>query len=87
MISFHVFSVVKNPPANAAHASLIPGLERSPGGGHDNLFSYSCLGNSMDRGPLWAVVHWVSRVGYNLQLKVVPSLEELSHVEGQEGRW
>ena len=30
-------SVVKNPPANAGdtgHAGLIPGLERSPGGGN-----------------------------------------------------
>ena len=29
---------------------LISGSERSPGGGHDNLLQYSCLGNSMDRG-------------------------------------
>ena len=29
---------------------LIYGSERSPGGGHDNLLQYSCLGNSKDRG-------------------------------------
>ena len=45
--------VVKNPPANAGdvrNADLIPGLERSPGGGHGNPLQYSCLENRMDRG-------------------------------------
>ena len=37
-------------------AGLIPGLGRSPGGGHDNLFQYSCLGNLMVRGDSWATV-------------------------------
>ena len=27
----------------------IPGLKRSPGGGHGNPLQYPCLGNSMDR--------------------------------------
>ena len=27
-------------------AGSIPGLERSPGGGHGNPLQYSCLGNS-----------------------------------------
>ena len=43
-------SVVKNLPANAGDAGLIPGLERTPGEGNDNPLQYSCLGNSMDRG-------------------------------------
>ena len=29
---------------------LIPGLGRSPGGGHGNPLQYSCLENPMDRG-------------------------------------
>jgi len=29
---------------------LIPGWERSPGGGQDNPLQYSGLGNPMDRG-------------------------------------
>ena len=40
--------VVKNPPANARDirdAGLIPGLGRSPGGGHGNPLQYSCLEN------------------------------------------
>ena len=31
-------------------AGLIPGSERSPGGGHNNPLQYSCLENPMDRG-------------------------------------
>ena len=52
-------SVVKNPPANAADLrdlASIPGLGRSPEGGHSNLLHYSCLENRMDRGAWWATV-------------------------------
>ena len=35
---------------NAGDLGLIPGLGRSPGGGHGNPLQYSCLENSMDRG-------------------------------------
>ena len=57
-----VVLLVKNPPANAGDirdAGLIPGSERSPGGGHGNPLQYSCLENSMDRGAWWATVHCV----------------------------
>ena len=30
---------------------LIPGLGRTPGGGHGNPLQYSCLENSMDEEP------------------------------------
>ena len=33
---------------NAGHMGLIPGLGRSPGGGHGNPFQYLCLQNPMD---------------------------------------
>ena len=45
--------VVKNLPAKAGSirdTGLIPGLGRSPGGGHGNPFKYSYLENPMDRG-------------------------------------
>ena len=42
-------SMVKNLPANAGVMDSIPGLRRSPGGGHGNPVQYSCLGNPMDR--------------------------------------
>ena len=41
--------VVKNLPANAGEADLIPGSGRSPGEGNDNPLQYSCLENLMDR--------------------------------------
>ena len=52
--------MVKNLPANAGDAGLIPGLGRSPGGGNSNPFQYSCLGNPKDRGAWWATVHGVA---------------------------
>ena len=42
--------VVKNLPANTGDVVSIPGLGRSPGGGHDNALHYSCLGNPMVGG-------------------------------------
>ena len=51
--SSQVTLVVKNPPANAGDikdAGSIPGLGRSPGGGHSNPFQYSCLENPINRG-------------------------------------
>ena len=61
--AFQVVIVVKNPPANAGDvrdAGLIPGLGRSPGGGHGKPLQYSCLENSMNRGAWRATVHWVA---------------------------
>ena len=56
-------SLVKNPPANAGDAGLIPGsrLGRSPQEGNGNPLQYSCLGNSMDRGAYGARAHGVTK--------------------------
>ena len=48
-------------PRDLRDAGLIPGLGRSPGGGHGNPLHYSCLENSMNRGALWAMVHVVAK--------------------------
>ena len=53
--------MVKNPPANAGDAGLIPGSGRSPGGGNGNPLQYSCLGNPMDRGAWRATVRGVTK--------------------------
>ena len=45
-----VVLMVKNLPANAGDAGLIPGLERSSAEGNGNPLQYSCLENPMDRG-------------------------------------
>ena len=45
---------------NAGDLGSIPKLERFPEEGNDNLFWYTCLGNAMDRGAWWALVHGVT---------------------------
>ena len=42
-------------------AGLIPGLQRSPGGGNSNTLQYSCLESPMDRGAWWDPVHGVAK--------------------------
>ena len=51
--------VVKNPPANEGDvrdAGSIPGVERSPGGGHGNPLQYSCLENRVNSGAWQATL-------------------------------
>ena len=58
-------SVVRNLPANAGATGdlgSIPKLGRSPGGGNDNPFQYSCLENPMNRGTWWAIIHRVAKI-------------------------
>ena len=65
--------MVKNPPANAGDADLIPELGRFPGGGNGNPFQYFCLGNPTDRGAWQAMVHGVTGLGHHLATKPPPS--------------
>ena len=46
---------------NAGDLGSIPGLGRSPGGGHGKLLQYSCLENPTARGAWWATVHRVAK--------------------------
>ena len=55
--------MVKNSPANAGdvrNTISIPGLGRSPGGGHGDALHYSYLENPMDRGAWGVTVHRVT---------------------------
>ena len=55
--------VVMNLPATSGDtgdSSSILGLGRSPGEGNSNPLQYSCLGNIMDKGTVWATVHEVT---------------------------
>ena len=55
---------VKNLPANAGDVrdvGSVPGLGRSPGGGHGNPLQDSCLENPMERGAWRATVHRVAQ--------------------------
>ena len=55
-------SVGKESSCNAGDLGSIPGLWRSPGGGHGNPLQYSCLENPMDRGAWWVIVHRVPNI-------------------------
>ena len=51
----------KESACNAGDLGLIPGLGKSPGGGHGNPLQYSCLENPMDRGAWRAMVPGVTK--------------------------
>ena len=51
----------KESTCNVEDLDLIPGLGRSPGGGHDNPLQYSCLENPKDRGAWWATGQGVAK--------------------------
>ena len=56
--------MIKNSSTNAGDirdAGLIPGLGRSPGGGHGNPLQYSCLEHPMDRGAWRADVDKIAK--------------------------
>ena len=64
--TFQVALVEKNLPANADGGDVrvvrsVPGLGRSIGEGNNDPLQYSCLGNPMDRGALWATVCGVTK--------------------------
>ena len=46
---------------DAGDMGSIPGLGRSPEGGHGNPLRYSYLENPMDRGAWWAIVHSIAK--------------------------
>ena len=56
--------VVKKPPVKAGDikdTGSTHGLERSPGGEHNNPLQYSRLENPMDRGNWKATIHGVAK--------------------------
>ena len=51
----------KESACQAEDSGSIPGLGRSPGGGHGNPLQYSCLKNPMDRGAWQVACHRVAK--------------------------
>ena len=63
-VASQVVLVVKKLPANTEDirdVGFLPGLGRSPGGGHGNLSSIFAWRIPMDRGASWASVHRVAK--------------------------
>ena len=69
---------------NVGDLDLIPGLGRSPGGGHGNPLQYSCLENLMDRGDsAWAhresyMTEWLSTLHLFIHPFTHPSRQPFS---------
>ena len=57
---------------NVGDLGSIPGLGKSPRGGHGNPLQHSCLENSMDRGAWWAAVHGVAKSRTQLRFRNSP---------------
>ena len=55
----------KETACNVGDLGLISQSGRSPGEGNGYSLQYSCLGNSMDRGAWWTIVHGVAKVEHN----------------------
>ena len=73
MYGFPGGSVGKESTCNVGDLGLIPGLGRSPGGGHGNSLQYSCLENPHGQRIL---------VGYNAWgHKEMDTTEQLSTVQ------
>ena len=51
----------KESACNAGDLGLVPGLRKPPREGNGNLFQYSCVENSMNRGTWKAIVHGVTK--------------------------
>ena len=77
-------SVGKESACNARDLDSVPGLEISPGEGNGNLFQYSHLKNSIDRGVGQAEVHGIAesdttvRLIFTFSLSPYPKLFEIS---------
>ena len=63
-----VCSVSKESACTEGDLGSVPGSGRSPG----NILQYSRLGNHIDRGAWWAIVHGVARVRHDLVTKLPP---------------
>ena len=64
---------------NAGELDLIPGLGRSPGGGHGNPLQYSCLKNPHGQRSLVGCIHGVA------ELDMTERLSTAQHSLG--GEW
>jgi len=61
-VGFPGSSLLKNPvhlPSMRCEFNLWVG--KTPGEGNGNPLQYSCLGNPLDRGAWWAVIHGVAQ--------------------------
>ena len=82
--------MVRNLPTNTGEvkdAGSMPGLGRTPGGGHGNPLQYFCLENPMEREAWWATVYGITKSQTGLSMhahKLNQVLISLSPVKDAE---
>ena len=64
--------------SNAGDLGSVSGSGSSNGGGNGDPLQYSCLENSMDRGPWWTTIHGVTKTQTQLKGLSMPTFPELS---------
>ena len=69
-------------PMQERDEGLIPGLGRSPGGGHDNSLQYSCLENPHEQRSLVGYSAWGRK-----ELDTIKQLNTAQHDETQVVQW
>ena len=62
----------KESACSSGDPGSILGWRRSPGEGNGYPLQCSCLGNLMNRGAWWAIVHGVARVGHDCGTNISP---------------
>ena len=72
-LGFPAGSEVKASACNAGDPGSIPGSGRSPDEGNGNPLQYSGLGNPMDRGAWWTIIHGVAKSWTQLSNKHLSS--------------
>ena len=77
-------SAGKESACNAGDLDLIPGLGRSPGGGHGNPLQYSCLENLHAQRSLVGYSPWNSP-GQNTAVDSLSLLWEIFRTQGSNG--
>ena len=83
-VGFPSGSARKESTYNVRDLGSVPGLGRSPGGGHGSPLQYSCLENSMDRTAWWAIVHGVTKS----QTRLFPVfILEIDTEANPRGKW
>ena len=66
----------KESACNVGDLGSVPGLGRSPVGGHGNPLQYFCLENPMDRGAWWATVHGLTESDMTEQLSTAQRIRQ-----------
>ena len=83
-LGFPGSSAGKESTRSAGDLSLIPGLERSPGGENGNPLHISCPENPMDRGAWQATVHGVTKSQTGLSDFHFQGAQEVTEIQSQQ---